>query len=50
MRAQHVAVGGVVAPERAHLHNLRAAVDKPFPTKLIHTVHGEGYRLAVLDA
>lgn len=35
---------------RAHLHNLRAAVDKPFPTKLIHTVHGEGYRLAVLDA
>jgi DNA-binding response OmpR family regulator len=34
---------------RAHLHNLRAAVDKPFPVKLIHTVHGEGYRLAVLD-
>ena len=35
---------------RAHLHNLRAAVDKPFPVKLIHTVHGEGYRLAVLDS
>ena len=35
---------------RAHMHNLRAAVDKPFPRKLIHTVHGEGYRLALLDA
>lgn len=35
---------------RAHLHNLRSAVDKPFPVKLIHTVHGEGYRLAVLDS
>lgn len=34
---------------RAHMHNLRAAVDKPFPRKLIHTVHGEGYRLALLD-
>lgn len=30
---------------RAHMHNLRNAVDKPFPKKLIHTVHGEGYRL-----
>ena len=30
---------------RAHMHNLRNAVDKPFATKLIHTVHGEGYRL-----
>lgn len=30
---------------RAHMHNLRNAVDKPFPHKLIHTVHGEGYRL-----
>lgn len=30
---------------RAHMHNLRNAVDKPYPQKLIHTVHGEGYRL-----
>jgi DNA-binding response OmpR family regulator len=30
---------------RAHMHNLRNAVDKPFPQKLIHTLHGEGYRL-----
>ncbi len=30
---------------RAHMHNLRNAVDKPFAHKLIHTVHGEGYRL-----
>jgi len=30
---------------RAHMHNLRNAVDKPFEKKLIHTVHGEGYRL-----
>lgn len=30
---------------RAHMHNLRNAVDKPFGQKLIHTVHGEGYRL-----
>lgn len=30
---------------RAHMHNLRNAIDKPFPHKLIHTVHGEGYRL-----
>jgi len=30
---------------RAHMHNLRNAVDKPFAHKLILTVHGEGYRL-----
>lgn len=35
---------------RAHMHNLRNAVDKPFARKLIQTVHGEGYRLTVLDA
>lgn len=34
---------------RAHVYALRNAVDKPFARKLIHTVHGEGYRLAVLD-
>lgn len=31
---------------RAHLHVLRAAVDRPFTRKLIHTVRGAGYRLA----
>lgn len=31
---------------RVHMHALRAAVDKPYPRKLIHTVHGVGYRLA----
>jgi DNA-binding response OmpR family regulator len=35
---------------RAHMHNLRNAVDKPFPRKLIHTVHGEGYRLMALGS
>lgn len=31
---------------RVHLHALRAAVDKGHASKLIHTVHGVGYRLA----
>jgi DNA-binding response OmpR family regulator len=35
---------------RAHMHNLRNAIDKPFARKLIQTVHGEGYRLTALDA
>jgi DNA-binding response OmpR family regulator len=34
---------------RAHVYALRNAVDKPFERKLLHTVHGEGYRLAELD-
>jgi DNA-binding response OmpR family regulator len=38
------------APEgdflRAHMHALRAAIDKNFPVKLLHTIHGIGYRLA----
>jgi DNA-binding response OmpR family regulator len=34
---------------RAHVYALRNAVDKPFERKLLHTVHGEGYRLAALD-
>lgn len=34
---------------RAHIHSLRTLVDKPFPVKLIHTVHGTGYRLAPLE-
>lgn len=31
---------------RAHMHVLRAAVDRPFTRKLLHTVRGAGYRLA----
>jgi DNA-binding response OmpR family regulator len=34
---------------RAHMYALRNAIDKPFPRKLLHTHHGEGYRLAALD-
>jgi DNA-binding response OmpR family regulator len=34
---------------RAHMYALRNAVDKPFQRKLLHTHHGEGYRLAALD-
>lgn len=46
-------VWGDVMPDsdalRSHLYNLRKAVDRPFPTPLIHTVHGAGYRIAALD-
>ena len=31
---------------RTHIYHLRNVVDKPFASKLIHTVHGAGYRLA----
>lgn len=31
---------------RAHMHVLRAAIDKNFPLKLLHTIHGTGYRLS----
>lgn len=31
---------------RAHIHSLRSAIDKPFPTSLVQTIHGIGYRLA----
>jgi DNA-binding response OmpR family regulator len=34
---------------RAHMHALRTAVDKGYDQKLLHTVHGTGYRLAVDD-
>ncbi len=34
---------------RAHMYALRNAVDKPFNQKLLHTHHGEGYRLAALN-
>jgi len=30
---------------RAHIHALRAAVDRPFEKQLIHTIHGIGFRL-----
>ena len=31
---------------RSHVHQLRQVLDKPFPTPLLHTIHGVGYRLA----
>jgi DNA-binding response OmpR family regulator len=30
---------------RAHMHALRAVIDRQFAVKLLHTVHGVGYRL-----
>jgi DNA-binding winged helix-turn-helix (wHTH) protein len=30
---------------RAHVHALRTAVDKGFDEKLVHTLHGTGYRI-----
>ncbi|HEY4366314.1 MAG TPA: response regulator transcription factor [Steroidobacteraceae bacterium] len=40
---------GERAPEgdflRAHMHALRTAIDKNFADKLLHTIHGTGYRL-----
>lgn len=33
---------------RAHMYALRGAVDRPYAHKLLHTLHGEGYRLADL--
>jgi DNA-binding response OmpR family regulator len=35
---------------RAHIYALRTAIDKPFPRKLLHTIHGTGYRLSDDDA
>ena len=35
---------------RGHIHALRQAVDQGFEPKLLHTVHGVGYRLAPDDA
>jgi len=34
---------------RAHMHALRNALDKSFTVKLLHTIHGTGYRLALPD-
>jgi len=33
---------------RSHIHALRQQLDKPFPSPLLHTVHGVGFRLAAL--
>jgi DNA-binding response OmpR family regulator len=30
---------------RSHIHQIRQAVDKPFGTKLLHTLRGDGYRM-----
>ena len=30
---------------RAHIHALRAAIDKDHAEKLVHTIHGTGYRI-----
>lgn len=32
---------------RSHVHQLRQTIDKPFPTSLLHTVHGIGFYLSV---
>jgi DNA-binding response OmpR family regulator len=32
---------------RAHMHTLRSAIDKGFSPRLLHTLHGTGYRLFV---
>ena len=32
---------------RAHMHALRTAIDKGFAQRLLHTIHGIGYRLSV---
>ncbi len=34
---------------RAHIYSLRSIIDKPFEQKLLHTVHGTGYRLSDAD-
>jgi len=34
---------------RAHVHALRNAIDKDHAVKLVHTIHGTGYRLATPD-
>ncbi len=34
---------------RAHIYAIRNAIDKPFAEKLLHTVHGTGFRLHTPD-
>lgn len=31
---------------RAHIYSLRNIIDKPFEVRLLHTIHGAGYRLS----
>jgi DNA-binding response OmpR family regulator len=53
-REIELALWGDMPPEsdalRTHVHALRAAVDKPFAEKLVHTVHGMGYSIRAPDA
>lgn len=35
---------------RAHIHLLRNAIDRPYTVKLLHTIHGAGYRLGLGNA
>jgi DNA-binding response OmpR family regulator len=48
------ALWGDIPPDsdvlRAHIHTLRTAVDRKFPVKLLHTLHGMGYQIAAPDA
>ena len=34
---------------RSHMYNLRKSIDRPFETKLLHTVQGMGFKLAHPD-
>lgn len=47
-------VWGDILPDsdtlRSHLYNLRKAIDKPFSKPLLHTLAGQGYKLAETDA
>ena len=36
-------------PLRAHIYNIRNSIDKSFECKLVHTVHGTGYRIANIN-
>ncbi len=38
--------GGDIATLHTHLSVLRSVIDRPFATKLLHTVHAFGYRVA----
>ena len=52
-KLEHV-IWGDIPPDsdalRAHMHNLRRSIDKPFNIKLLHTERGLGYRLVDPDA
>ena len=38
--------GGDIATLHTHFSVLRSIIDRPFEIKLLHTVHGFGYRIA----